>query len=44
MSFEDDGLYYIRGIVSVGRSKVIPNSSQLECDSVQYAIFTDVAQ
>ncbi|XP_037037355.1 uncharacterized protein LOC119075065 [Bradysia coprophila] len=44
MTFEEDGKYYIRGIVSVGASKINRTTNQVECDPMQYALFTDVAQ
>lgn len=40
MSFQEDGVYYIRGIVSLTASR---GESAL-CDIKQYVIFTDVAQ
>lgn len=44
ITFEENGIYYIRGIVSVGASKINHRNQQIECDPTQYAIFTDVAQ
>jgi len=46
MTFQgDDQRYYIRGIVSVGADKLVDRSAhKFMCDSMQYALFTDVAQ
>lgn len=44
MTFEEDGIYYIRGIVSVGPSRLNRTTQTVECDSTNYVIFTDVAQ
>lgn len=42
---EEAGRYYIRGVVSVGAQKLVDRSTnKVECDSMQYAVFTDVAQ
>lgn len=43
MSFEDDGIYYIRGIVSVSTSKFDPVTNDTVCDPTEFALFTDVA-
>lgn len=40
MTFEKNGVYYIRGIVSVSVSR----TNQQLCDPKHYVIFTDVAQ
>ena len=44
ISFEKNGIYYIRGIVSVGQGKPNPITQKIECDSMQFAVFTDVAK
>lgn len=44
MTFEENGIYSIRGIVSVGAANEDKASMRLMCDSTHYAIFTDVAQ
>lgn len=43
MTFVENGIYFVRGIVSVGANED-NGSSGILCDSTQYAIFTDVAQ
>lgn len=40
MFFEDDGIYRIRGIVSLSLSR----TDKKACNSKEYVIFTDVAQ
>jgi len=42
MTFEENGVYYIRGIVSVSPSRMVDN--KYFCDPNQFVIFTDVAQ
>lgn len=44
MSFEENGVYYIRGMVSVGPSSTNKNTQERVCDSTQYVLFTDIAQ
>ncbi len=44
MTFEENGVYFIRGIVSSTPAKVNLTTQETECDSMEYAIFTDVAQ
>jgi len=44
MTFEENGIYYIRGIVSFGRGIVNKTIFEIVCDSSLFAIFTDVAQ
>ncbi|XP_037049476.1 serine protease snake-like isoform X2 [Bradysia coprophila] len=44
MTFQENGTFYIRGIVSVGASKLDRITNQIVCDTSQYAVFTDVAQ
>lgn len=44
MTFEENGAYYIRGILSVGTSRPNPITNKLECDSMEFVVFTDVAQ
>lgn len=44
MTFQEDGRFYIRGIVSVGASKIDRIANKLVCDSTKYTVFTDVAQ
>lgn len=44
MTFEEDGVYYVRGIASSIPSKINHTTQQLDCDTTQYAIYTDVAQ
>ncbi len=44
MTFEDGGVYFIRGIVSATPT-ILNTTTQLSmCNSMEYAIFTDVAQ
>lgn len=43
MTFEANGTFYIRGIVSLGASKEIIGTRQIVCDPAHYAVFTDVA-
>lgn len=43
MTFKEDDVYYIRGIVSQSPSKINHITQQLECDTREYAIYTDVA-
>lgn len=38
MTFEENGIYYIRGIASVSVSK------GGQCDVMEYTVFTDVAK
>lgn len=45
MTFEDDnGLFYIRGIVSLSAVKKDDATGQISCDTSNYVLFTDVAQ
>ncbi|KAG4065746.1 hypothetical protein HA402_012424 [Bradysia odoriphaga] len=44
MFFERNGVYFIRGIVSATPTKINKTNKNEECDSMQYALFTDVAQ
>ncbi|KAG4080262.1 hypothetical protein HA402_010754 [Bradysia odoriphaga] len=44
ISFEENGSYYIRGIVSVGQGKVNLITQKIDCDAMQYVVFTDVAK
>lgn len=39
MTFEENGIFYIRGIVSS-----TPSTQSSVCDSMEYSILTDVAQ
>lgn len=41
MTFEENGIYYIRGVVSVNPSR---NDNHDLCDPKQFVIFTDVAK
>lgn len=41
MFFQRNGAFYIRGIVSVGITKMMV--SEAKCDPTQYSVFTDVA-
>ncbi|KAG4071094.1 hypothetical protein HA402_013408 [Bradysia odoriphaga] len=42
MTFEVNGRYYIRGVVSVGPGKFIQQRNEIVCDPTQFTIFTDV--
>ena len=42
MTFVESGVYYIRGIVSSSPSTKNHTFQQLNCDTMEYAIFTDV--
>ncbi|KAG4072407.1 hypothetical protein HA402_004339 [Bradysia odoriphaga] len=42
MTFEQNGRFFIRGIVSVGPSKLIYETKEIVCDPMQYVVFTDV--
>lgn len=44
MTFMERGLYYIRGIVSVGPATYNRSTQKTACDATHYAVFTDVAQ
>lgn len=44
LTFKVNGKFYIRGIVSVGANKEMPETHEIVCDPMQYALFTDVAQ
>lgn len=44
MTLEEDGSYYIRGIVSFGKSRIDRKTMKKVCDAKKYSIFTDVAQ
>ncbi|KAG4071090.1 hypothetical protein HA402_013404 [Bradysia odoriphaga] len=44
MTFEVNGRYYIRGVVSVGPGKFIQQRNEIVCDPTQFTIFTDVVQ
>lgn len=44
MSFEENGIFYIRGIVSQSPGVKDNNTGRFVCDTSHYAIFTDVAQ
>lgn len=45
MTFEENGRYYIRGIVSVSQARNdIREAKAILCNSKQYVIFTDVAK
>lgn len=44
MTFNMDGKYYIRGIVSVGPGELDGQRQEVVCATKQYALFTDVAQ
>lgn len=44
MTFEENGLHYIRGIVSVGSYKCEKGGIDCRCDSMHYALFTDAAK
>ncbi|XP_037025450.1 transmembrane protease serine 9-like [Bradysia coprophila] len=43
MFFERNDVYFIRGIVSATPTKIYETNKK-ECDSMQYALFTDVSQ
>lgn len=44
MTLEQNGIYYIRGIASVTAANLDPETGQVKCDQMQYAVFTDVAK
>lgn len=44
MTFEENGTYSIRGIVSVGPAAKDHTTQTITCNSMEYVIFTDVAQ
>lgn len=45
MTFEEHGVYYIRGIVSVSQARDDKRAEKrMLCDPNEYVIFTDVAQ
>lgn len=44
MTFKDNGTYYIRGIVSISPAIIDTIKQEQMCDSLHYALFTDVAQ
>ena len=44
MTFELNGRFYVRGIVSVTADIHNQTTQQFVCDHTQFAIFTDVAQ
>lgn len=43
ITFDEDGRYYIRGIVSSAPSKRNHVTQQLDCNTMEYGIYTDVA-
>lgn len=42
MTFEENGKFFIRGIVSVGPTKIIHETQEIVCDPMQFVVFTDV--
>lgn len=44
MTFEENGIYHIRGIVSLGPNKRDKRTGEVSCDTKQFAVFTDAAQ
>lgn len=44
MAFEENGLYYLKGIVSQGPSIINETTQETVCPPIQYTTFTDVAE
>lgn len=44
MTFEENGIYYIRGIASAVPAILNKTTQQRDCNSMEYGVFTDVAQ
>ena len=44
MTFEQNGTYFIRGIVSFGPSELDKKTQRFVCDPMQYFVLTDVAK